>query len=417
MKKIIASAGMLAAGVAGLNAQNLSDLSPELASKRWHVSAALRGFYDDNYATRPSGPDKRGSGGVQFTPNASINIPTDRTYFSAAYTLSLLYYFDRPGNEIDQSHTADIKVDHRFTERHRLKVEDIFVYSQEPAIIDQGGTVNVPLRNDVEVIHNQLPIEFEWQLTRLFALSLGYQNTYYNYLDSGDGSYSALLDRWEHLFRLDGRYQLTEHSTALLGYQFGLISYTSDDLLAPAPALGSSARDNVSHYLYAGYEHEFANHLTLLARVGGQYVDYTELGDNSLSPYVDISVAYQYLPGDSLRLGLKQSHNPTDQAGGATSERTLVKDQDTTTIYGSVTHRLTPKLTANGSVQYQHSIYNGGTLDGEADDYVQLALILAYKFTRNWSAELEYDFYTLLSDVPDRDFTRNVIYGGVRFIF
>jgi hypothetical protein len=417
MKKIIASAGMFVAGVAGLNAENLGDLSPELASRRWHVSAALRGFYDDNYATRPSGPEKRGSGGIEFSPQASVNLPMEQTYLSAAYTLSLRYYFDRPGDEIDQSHTLDLKLDHRFSERHRLKAQDTFVYSQEPAIIDRGGTVNVPLRNNVEVIHNLLPIEFEWQLSRLFALSLGYQNTYYNFLDSGDGSYSALLDRWEHLFRVDGRYQLTEHSTVLLGYQFGIVSYTSDDLLAPPPSLKASARDNRSHYLYVGYEQEFANHLSLSARAGGVYTEYTELNDTDLSPYVDVAVSYQYLPGDNLRIGLKQSHNPTDQAGGAANERTLVKDQDTTTVYGSVTHRLTPKLTANGSVQYQHSVYNGGTLDGEADDYVQLAFILAYKLTRNWSAELEYDFYTLLSDVPGREFTRNVVYGGVRFIF
>jgi uncharacterized protein (PEP-CTERM system associated) len=96
-----------------------------------------------------------------------------------------------------------------------------------------------------------------------------------------------------------------------------------------------------------------------------------------------------------------------------------VKDQDTTTIYLSVSHRLTSLLTLSGSVQYQHSVYNGGGpgVDGTADDYVNLAISVAYKITRNWSAELEYDFDDLLSEVPGREYTRSRVFGGVRFIF
>jgi hypothetical protein len=346
----------------------------------------------------------------------------EQTFISASYTFSLSYYFDRPGDDVDQSHSLDVRVDHKFTERHRLKLEDQFTYSREPTLVEPGTPVTAPttLRTSVEGIRNLLPMEFDWQLTRLFALAIGYQNTYYYYFDSGDGSFSALLNRVENLFRVDARYQLREHSTALLGYQFGLIDYTSSDHLSTDPAsLKASARDSQSHYVYAGYEQEFANHLSLSARAGGQFIDYPNLKSNNsdISPYADLSLTYQYLPGDNIRFGLKQTHTATDIVGDAASADTLVKDQDTTTVYLSVVHKFTPKMTANATAQYQHSTFNGGTLDGEADDYITVALLLAYKFTRNWSAEVEYDFDKLFSALPGREFDRNRVYGGVRFTF
>jgi hypothetical protein len=48
-------------------------------SKPWSVSAALRGFYDDNYATAPSGPLRKGSWGMDFSPSLSLNFPFEQT--------------------------------------------------------------------------------------------------------------------------------------------------------------------------------------------------------------------------------------------------------------------------------------------------------------------------------------------------
>src|SRR6185436_10104288 len=114
MKKIFASAGLVAVGAAGLHAQNYGDLTPEQASKRWSVSAAIRGFYDDNYTTRPSGPDKRDSFGFEFSPSASINLPMETSYVGLKYIYTLSYYEDRPENQFDQSHDVRLNLDHKF---------------------------------------------------------------------------------------------------------------------------------------------------------------------------------------------------------------------------------------------------------------------------------------------------------------
>ena len=156
MKKIIASVGMVALGSTGLHAANYGDLTPDETSKRWSVSAAVRGFYDDNYATRPSGPDKRDSFGFEISPSASLNYePTATSFLGLKYIYTLSFYEDRPTHKIDQTHDVRLNLDHRFNERNHINLTDQFVYSIEPTLLDQGGTVTAPLRSDAEGLHNR----------------------------------------------------------------------------------------------------------------------------------------------------------------------------------------------------------------------------------------------------------------------
>ena len=76
MKKFIASAGLVAVGATGLHAAYAPGLSPLETSKPWSISATVRGFYDDNYATAPSSfTGKKDSYGIELSPSAAINIP------------------------------------------------------------------------------------------------------------------------------------------------------------------------------------------------------------------------------------------------------------------------------------------------------------------------------------------------------
>ena len=52
MKKIVASVGLLALGASSVQALDPSALSDN--GRFWSVSAALRGFYDDNINTIPN---------------------------------------------------------------------------------------------------------------------------------------------------------------------------------------------------------------------------------------------------------------------------------------------------------------------------------------------------------------------------
>jgi hypothetical protein len=414
MKKIIASAGIVALGASSLHAVNYGDLNADQTSKRWSVSAAVRGFYDDNYTTRPSGPQKRDSFGFEINPSASLNMPMETSFLGLSYNYTMAYYEDREDNKIDQTHDVRLNFDHRFNERYHLNLFDQFVYSVEPTLLDQGGTVTTPLRSDAEGLHNRAVLSVDAQLTPVWSVLAGYENNFYDYQDSGDGSYSALLDRMEHIFRADLRYTLSPNTTAFLGYQFGINDYRSSDFVAIGSPIRGEDRSSTSHYAYVGAEHKFSSMLTVEGRVGAQFITYDELNQDDVSPYLDVIGTYNYLTGSYLKLGLRHAYNATDVAGVATTPDDVTLDQSTTTVYLSVNHRITAMLTANALLQYQHSIYNGGTYDGDADDYLTMGLGLAYKLNRNWSVEANYYLDHLSSDIDGREFTRNRVLAGVR---
>ena len=107
MKNFLTSAGLVAIGVSGLQAAPYAPgLTPVEASKPWSVSAALRGFYDDNITAIPKNyqvgtetfhPEE--SFGYELNPSVSLNLPTDQTYFGLSYEYSYKYYEDRSASE------------------------------------------------------------------------------------------------------------------------------------------------------------------------------------------------------------------------------------------------------------------------------------------------------------------------------
>jgi hypothetical protein len=430
MKKLIASAGVFVAGSAAIQAQNTAFLPPGQAGKFWTVSAALRGFYDDNYLTAPSGgytgvPNSgpRDSFGFEFNPSLKLNLPRDQTFFQAGYNYSMKYYLDRDDDPIDNTHEITALVDHRFSERYRLTLDESFVYSQEPEIIEAGGPIASPLRGDSTGARNRASLTFSALITRLIGARVSYQNTWYDYEQDGDFSRSALLDRMEHNFDLAGQWLMDESQIVSLGYILNVANYTSDDLISegalPFPFIfddiPGSARSSVGHVGYVGFEKKLAPRFSFEGKAGLQYTTYEEAGsDSTLSPYVDLSASYEYQPGSRFTLGAQHVRSATDQVGQGTD---VTVDAESTVGYLSISHRLTPKITGNLTGQFQHSVLSGGQMDGDVDNLYLVGLGFDYRMNNNWSAELSYYWDRLASDTPDRSFSRNRIYLGARATF
>ena len=75
------------------------------------------------------------------------------------------------------------------------------------------------------------------------------------------------------------------------------------------------------------------------------------------------------------------------------------------------------RSTGGGTIQHQHSIYNGGDYDGEADNYLSVGASLSYKLDLHWSLEAIYSLDWLSSDIENRGFTRNRVTFGARGTF
>jgi hypothetical protein len=421
MKKLFVSAGLVAIGTAGLQAAYAPDAGAD-ASKVWNISATLRGFYDDNYLTSSH---KQDSVGFAVSPSFSLNMPLQQTEIGLKYTYGLYYYQKRQDdgqNPIDQTHQFDLWLDHAFSARWDARLEDSVVVAQEPALLTPGAVTTAQRAEGNNVVNTaDLKVNTVW--TRLFSTTLNYQNTLSIYENSGgNASHPSLageLNREDQSGSLDLKWQVMKETTALIGYQVDLVNYIGNEQIAYNPFAGtyyySDSRDNLSHYGYVGAQHNFLENLTGSAKVGVQYTTY--INDSSskhaLGPYADASLIYTYAAGSYMQLGVMETRNATDYVDVDPTTGRLTQDQESTVVYGSINHPLTPKLMASAVGHFQHSMYHDGRYNDQSADFYNLGLNLAYNFTRHFSSEIGYNFDYYTSPISSQSYTRNRVYLGV----
>jgi len=380
MKKIAVSFGLIAVGTASLQAAYTLGSDSMQTSKVWSLSGSLRGFYDDNYNTAPSGtPSKRSSYGFEVSPSISLNVPLDQTDIGVRYTYGLYFYQDRLNlhpsqNPVDQTHQLDLWVNHAFTESWQASIQDSFVSAQDPSLVN-GGT---NLRTEGNNINNVGSIKLDTQWTRLLGSEFGYQNTFVDYQNHGGTaaapSFSGLLDRDENLIWLDLNWQLTPTLKPLIGYKFGLINYTGGEPIAPGSV--SDNRDNRSQYFYVGAQYDPLSNLIISAEAGVQYVDYYHpaaglSASTQLQPYANLSATYTYLPGSYVQAGFTQTQSATDVSQAAANGQ-VTESLNTSTGYASINHQFSPKLTASAIGKVQYSTFNEGQFANSTETWARI---------------------------------------------
>jgi hypothetical protein len=413
MKSLITCAGLAAAGIVNLDAQPVGE--PSL-SKPWSVSAKLRGFYDSNYNTAPdSGPvyAKDDSFGFSVAPSIGANLLRDQTTINLRYDFDLRWYEARRDDELDMYHSASLDLAHTFSERYRLELRDLFVYSDEPQI-DLGQTDSF-VRTEGNNIRNYAGVGLVGNFTEYWGFRVGYENTFYDYEEDGPGSRSALLDRMEHKGTIDFRRNLRPVTTALLGYSFGVTEYTADEPLAFGAPLMSDYRDFRSHFGFVGLNHEFNPQFDTQIRVGAQVSDFTEADEEHIRPYADAALGYRYAEGSRFQVGVKTGIVSTDVAL-ANDGTGVTLATDSTTFYLGLSHRLTEKLTAQLRGQWQLLQYIGeGTgYNEDWDNYYSADASLIYQINEHLALDAGYLFDRLDSDIDYRGYTRHRAYVGVR---
>jgi hypothetical protein len=418
MKKFFVSVGLAAAGAASVHAAYAPDSTDN--SKIWTLSGTLRGFYDDNYLTTPK---KVGSAGFEVSPTFSLNAPFAQTEIGIRYVYGLYFYQDRERrgqNPIDQSHEFDLWLDHAFTPRWETRFEDTVTVSQEPQL-GQAGAVSVDQRVNGNNLANNATLGLHTDWTELFGTQLTYQNTFYDYQNSGgtaaDASLSGLLDRDENTASIDFQWKVSPETVTFIGFQYEQILYLSNEAIA-ANAGGNifaSSRDNRSEFGYVGLTHQFLENLSGTFKAGLQYTTYyNEPGaNNAFGPYGNASLVYTYASGSYAQVGMMETRNATDTANvGANGQPTL--DQESTVVYGSIDHPLTPKLIGTLTANYQYSTYHDGQFDNQNSDFVTLGVNLSYTFTPHLSSEIGYNFdWYKTAAALQQDYNRNRVYLGI----
>jgi hypothetical protein len=428
MKKFFTSVGLIAAGTVGLQAAYAPGMNSLATSKIWSASGTLRGFYDDNYNTAPSGPNRHGSMGFEVSPDVNLNVALQQTELGLRYTYGMYYYQDRQDqgeNPIDQSHQFDLWVDHAFTQRWQAKAMDSFVIGQEPELLDPNTSVQQRVNGNN--IRNTGTVNLNTIWTRLFSTKLAYQNTFFNYQNSGTtinnfatqgASLAGQLNRMEQTTSLDLQWAVARETTAFVGGAFGWINYTAGEPIAQTGLnsfLFSDSRNSRSYFGYVGVQHNMLANLSFTGKAGAQYTDSFNQSQTSVSPYADISMIYTYLPGSYAQLGFTESQNATQQIGydANGNNGTVALFTQNSTVYASLNQKLTPKIMGTVLGRWQHSVYQGGSYNNQSDDYYSFGANLSYAFNPHFSAEAGYNLDYLQSNIPGNQYSRNRVYLGV----
>jgi len=132
-----------------------------------------------------------------------------------------------------------------------------------------------------------------------------------------------------------------------------------------------------------------------------------------ISPYADASLTYMYQAGSSIQAGVSHTRSRTDIAT-IQSGTDVTSDQEVTSVYASVNHRITPSLMGSLLLRAQHGTFSGGTADGNTEDLFLSGINFAYTINPHLLAEAGYNFDYLTSDQPGRDYHRNRVYVGIR---
>ncbi|HZL43948.1 MAG TPA: outer membrane beta-barrel protein [Verrucomicrobiae bacterium] len=425
MKKIIASVGLFALGASSLNAVYGQEMVAT-TTKPWSISASLRGFYDDNINTAPKNSGfSQESFGYQINPGAALNWQDDQTVLQAGYVYTLRWYDKKPfGNtsHYDQDHAFNGSLDHTFTERYRIGVTDSFVVGQEPDLLRSSQFLSDPQRVPGDNIRNNGTINFDAQLTPIFALELGYANSYYNYHDTtpfdqtGIPSLGAELNRIENVVHLDGRFQLLPETIGIIGYQYSQADYTGDDKISVDQNTGftlfSDSRNYRANYGYVGVDQNFLPDLSGSLRVGLRDTDYynSPSGGSHISPYVNASLKYNYTTESSAQVGFSYDRTATDIVAPFGTSVTL--DQEAAVIFANVNHRIFPKVYGTLTAQVQDATFNGGQFNNKSEQYYLIGLNFQYRINPYLSTDIGYNYDKVQSEIG-RTYDRNRVYIGL----
>lgn len=427
MKTYAASVGLIALSTSILGAVESSVLNSQQATKPWSVSAALRGFYDDNINSSSNGSEQS-SAGFQISPTINYGFAGERTSFNFGYLLAA-NWFDNPFSTWDSpwqlTQTIQAALSHTFNPRVKVTLQDSFVIGQEPDVLQVASTPYATSQYiSGDNTRNYALINLNLQATSLLGFQVGYANSLYDYAASGPtvvggqiyASNSAMLDRMENRFQLDSRWTLQPQTIGILGYTYTQIGYTGDEIIGfslPQGYIMSNNRNSSGNTAYVGVEHTFTPDISGKMNAGAQINDFYNDPNSSTktTPYVQGSLTYAYRATSSLQAGVTLMQAPIDAFNA--QGRSYVLNAQSLVVYGAWIHEIMPKLYSNLNGAFQQSKYNGGSVDGDSGFYYRIGASLTYEFTKYLSANVGYNWDQ--ADTPDQinqSYNRNRVYLG-----
>lgn len=366
-------------------------------SRRWSVSVAAREGYDDNSNT--SSDNKQGSATTLIEPQLLVNFPQDQTFLGLRYAYDMVYYSRRVGDDIDQSHSVDLLLSHRFNPRLVLDINETMRRGVEPELVDNA----VIQRQKGDYWYNSLSAGLTYNISRRWLAKLTQGWGMWAYDNAGVASYS---DRNDLQTSAAAIYSLNPSTALGLNYQFGTTMYKDSG--------PGDVRNFESHSVFLSLSHQFNPKLAVQVAGGGTIGVFSDRED--ASPYASVGVSYSYAPGSSVSANLGYALTSSDVG--------LYRSSDTLGLNAQINHRITRKFRA--SLSSALVLYSYNNLDPAVssiypadvnEEAWRLGAGLTYEFTRWFSADVNYAYERVSSDLVGRDYDRNRVNAGIRLTY
>ncbi|MEY2530526.1 MAG: hypothetical protein QOI96_611 [Verrucomicrobiota bacterium] len=365
----------------------------------FHVSASVRGGYDDNITTSKIDPQK------SWFTNTGLALTYDfgspRTQLSLQTGGGFTYYWDHPNNvgfdnnDYDVNAYLSLSLIHKATPRLTLSVVGYATYQTEPDFTLALG-LN---RRSGNFFYTQDKFTVAYLWTPRFSTATSYTFGALNYDDSSIGFFE---DRIENTVGNEFRFLIWPTTTLVAEYRFQIVTYDNDIM-----------RDSTTHFLLGGFDHSFSPRFSASFRGGAEFRDYED-GPNRSSPYFEGTLNYA--------LGKNTSIAWTNRYGIEEPDVQLNPSRKTFRTGLRVKHDFTPRITGNLALYYENDDYDSVNTPtvfsaGFNEEAFDAAVSFRYAITRFLGLEAGYNHTEVSSDIFLREYSRNRYWGGVNLAF
>ncbi len=372
-----------------------------ILGRQLKLSTSLAAGYDDNVNLVPNG-----SPSWFANPSAlfSYRFGSPRMAIDLITGAGITYYFAHPGGrDYDPNIYLRLFLVYRASERLTFDLSAFAAYQAQPDVTSELSA-NRRLGNFFRTSEN-ISAHYRW--TPRFSTTTSYTFSAIAY----DNSAASSGDRLQNQLGEEARYLLFPTTTATAGYRIGITDYLN------------TGRTHINQILTAGLDQTFGPHLLGIFRGGVQF------RSEQTSPYIEAGLHYSFESGRT-RSGAGTYVVWTNRYSIEESGTGAGSGRETFRTNLLLNYRVTPRISANVAVSYQHATgaqsaeigLNGGVAGG-GDNIFEVSPGVRYAITPSLAANAGYSHIerdrgsTSANASQLLSYTRNRYFAGFTYTF
>ncbi|MGH8048155.1 MAG: outer membrane beta-barrel protein [Chthoniobacterales bacterium] len=348
--------------------------------------------YDTNVFYSAINPIASAVTGVNAS--ADYHFGSRRVQLDANLSGGVNYYQNRPGGSNDDNFALTLALGYQLMPRLKLSFTTNTSYLSQPepqligGIFQYGGSY----------FYTDTRLDLNYQMRPRFGLALGYD---YNALKYDDEVINQGSGFYQQTFSLSGNFLVSPRTTLTLQYRYNPVSYYES-------GIGSTGQ-----FLLVGIEQTLSPRLKYTFMFGSEYRSLENPAPDSpssyLGPFAEGSLNYNFAPRSLLTGSMRLGTEPSGTSG--------VTIRQTFRSSLGVTHYIGGRLSVNGSIAFEHDLYDQPGIDDFSQDIYSTSVSLSYQLAYYTSIVLRDDYIVVEGSTPNSSYSRNFSSIGLQITF